>query len=589
MDNSTTLARCVSVLRVDLSEGTLRRNEPAYNGKALEGRIATKPANNYFLNALVTEGYCNSRGGVCSSGEYQRNEIVSDQDVSYYWRTFCLDPQTGQAQSGCVCDESSEDSDFGWYGDSCTCPVPGNVAENLVTQIIPFLSYISIPDITTVARVTTEPIRYDETTTATGCSPVEVWVADTLTAEKKACEFVAGNGWNTFDHWFCYFNRAYVVGVVTVEQAPECVIRVFSEVFSPCGNNTNPYAGRYSANEFYRGPDLNLEPQPIQFAPYGCTTTECMCGPNHSGQLCAYGLSAKRRDEDNELSPRVCGEDTQPARGVLGDRSCECFKTQNFELVGDACECGSSFVAQLGESRVCYAHGTCIAPSFTFGSCQFDLDDLEDDPLNEPFSSSTTFNESVSYTVSDRPTSIWDNGAGDMRSVFTIEGQSWLIDDTDQMIFDNVVGNISLCAPRVRFPLNLTYYCTEFTGQRAISNTTIWRLDENFDFSVQYEQCDPSVFQDTDPLKCSTTQFCKEEWVIAGTMTELDVQGSEINEIKTCIAGMVWEPLAGEDLVLQTGFYQNVSVICAVAFQEEANGTDVVEFVQGVVLDCSDP
>ena len=589
LDNSTTLARCVSVNRVDLSEGLLRRIEPAYNGKAMECRVATKPANNFFINTLTTEGFCNGRGSCCSSGEVDRNQLVTDQDVSFYWRTTCLDPVDGTARSGCVCDKTSEDKPYGWTGDSCTCPFPGDLASDLVTQIELQTSYVSFRFETVVARVRTAPVRYDSTTTATGCTPLGVFVADTITSTRSDCVFREGNGWNTEDYWDCFFNRGLVVGVTTVEQTPECEITVNSQVFNPCGNNTNPYAGRYSANEFYRGPDLSLEEQPIQFAPFGCTTTECMCDQDHSGELCAFGISSKRRDEDNEFSSRVCGEDTQPARGRLGDLECECFKTPDFGMVGDACECANTFVPQLGRSELCYAHGTCIAPSFTYGRCQFDIDDLETDPLVQPFSQQTVLNRSVEYTIDLRNSSLWDNGEGDLRSVFTIDGYSWLIDSGDTFVFSSVQGNVSMCAPRVRFPLNMTYTCTEFTSQRAISNTTIWAIDVSETFQETYEQCDPSVFDESDPLKCSTVQFCKEEWVEAGTVTLVDFDNTPNLDLRKCISRMVWRPLEGEDEVLQTGFYQNVSVICADAFVAQANATAVADFVLGIVFDCSDP
>lgn len=589
VDNSTSLARCESVLRVDLSEGELRRNEPAYNGKAMECRIATKPANNYFINTLVTEGFCNGRGYCCSSGEVDRNQLVTDQDVSYYWRTVCLDPADGSAISGCACDKTSEDKVYGWSGESCTCPTPGDQADGLITEILFQLSYVEFPNPTVVARVTTSAVRYDSTTTASGCTPTNVFVSDTLNSVRRDCVYVEGNGYNIFPYWNCFFNIGSLVGVETVEQSPECNINVFTEVFALCGNNTNPYAGRYSANEFYRGPDLNLENQPITYAPLGCTTTECMCGKDHTGELCAYGISAKRRDEDNEFSSRVCGEDTQPARGTLGERGCRCFKTPDFELVGEACECTQVFVPQLGEDKLCWAHGTCIPPSFTYGRCEYDILDLEEDPLNAPFSEVTSLNRSVEYIVADREPSIWDGGMGDLRSVFTIDGHSWLIDADDTFVFDNVFGNISLCAPRERFPLNLTYFCTEFNAQRAISNTTIWFIDGDDQFTVSYEQCDPSVFDESDPLKCSSTQFCKESWVEQGFFTLADIDNSYNFDIRRCIAGMVWRADPLNDEILQTGFYQNTTVICAEAYTQQTNTTNLAEFVYGIVFDCSDP
>lgn len=584
LEESTTLSRCECILRTDLSEGLIRRNEPAMNGKACEGRVAVKPAQNFFVNGLVTEGYCNSHGTVCSSGEGQRDEIVEGQDVSFYWRTVCLSEALGDPISGCACDN-------GWTGDSCTCPIPEDRALDLVVLRDTNLNYIEFMQETTVAYVAVRPVRYDSTTIAAGCTAVSVSTSAGLRTEKQTCEFQAGNGWNTEDRWFCYFNKNYFVEVQTLETLPECEIEVFSDTFSPCGNFTNPTSGRFSANEFNRGQTLVLEKQPIQYAPFGCTTSECMCDENHTGGKCRFAISSLRRDEDGEFSARVCGEDSEPARGEAraDEDSCKCLETFDFNFVGGACQCANQYVPQLGERVPCNAHGDCIEPSFPLGMCGFDVDDLEGDSLSTPFSFATEYNVSRVYTVQERNPSIWDNyGEGDRRSVFTIEGRSWLFETGDQLVFDSVFGNISTCAPRVRFPLNLTYECGVNSPVRGLANVTIWSLDTSFDFSESYELCDPSVFNDLDPSKCSVGQFCKEEWILKGSINETDVQSTLQQELRQCISRMVWQPIPSSLDILESGFYENVHAICAEAPDPDQNNTEIIEFSYDL-FDCSNP
>ena len=135
-----------------------------------------------------------------------------------------------------------------------------------------------------------------------------------------------------------------------------------------------------------------------------------MCDPNHVGSGCRGGVTALTEDTDGRFSPRICGETTSPKRGEWDfvEKECKCLSVTTAGLVGfgglprgvfeanSSCACSSFYVQvhlpdqrqrrrltskkqERGVYMQCNGHGTCIQPSFPWGTCSFDLADNEAD------------------------------------------------------------------------------------------------------------------------------------------------------------------------------------------------------------------
>lgn len=576
VDAGSTLARCEPRQRLDLFS---RKFEPAFHGKSNEGRAPVKPAEDYFVNELVTETICNNRGTLCGSGEAERNIFVSGQDASFAWRSICIE-KDGGIVSGCVCDNERT-------GEACTCVTPRDLSFGVTVLAQNDLNYVKFQRKVRVLRVE-----------VSGCNALEVSVRSGLEQGITQCDFVPGDGFFIPDSWDCHDAYNILVVAKTEFLLEHCEIKTFSEYFNPCGNHTNPTAGRFYANEFYRGGTggVDLEPQSMKFAPFGCTSTECMCGPDNTGRLCSMGISGYRSDDQlsgGGLTARVCGEDTLPARGKPFSASsakygCECFSTVDFRFIGEHCECAAGFVPELGEEKVCFGQGTCVKPRFPWGMCEFDLDDINEDFLAKPFTQKIAVNDTTFYLVENRPPFVHSDQSGeeDTRSVFSIDGRSWMFEEGDLLEFHTVSGNISTCAPRVRFPLRLKYQCSDKTPQRAVANVTIWSLPHTVagTIVITHQVCDPSAFPPS-PYACETSQFCKESWIERGGFNETDINFVGSLELRKCIAQMSWRPLEGSTDVLETGTYDNAHAICAKAYPRTL---EVIE-TPFTLYDCSNP
>ena len=143
---------------------------------------------------------------------------------------------------------------------------------------------------------------------------------------------------------------------------------------------------------------LYLGNQPLEYAPYGCTSTACMCNANYTGQSCTVGVSGYRLDVFDRVYPAICGNDLLPPRGIdihgsagsysSVDSTCLCQQISaasgsDGSFYGRACECEQFLIE--GVMVPCAGHGMCVEASFQDGRCADDLSDEVADPLNEPF------------------------------------------------------------------------------------------------------------------------------------------------------------------------------------------------------------
>ena len=93
--------------------------EPNFNGKACTSVVPYKPYKSISKNGPIVSSVCNNRGVSCNFGEREGNVFVGDEGADE-----CLG-----ATVGCVCTECDDLFCFG--GESCTCPIPLDLAKGL--------------------------------------------------------------------------------------------------------------------------------------------------------------------------------------------------------------------------------------------------------------------------------------------------------------------------------------------------------------------------------------------------------------------------------------------------------------------------
>jgi hypothetical protein len=541
-ENGTTISRCVCHYRTNPWNNNL---EKAMDGKACTCQNPLLPYKNYELNGGINTGICNSRGTCCASGEIQANQRVPGQDTSLQFRETCTNNDL-TAKEGCVCDN-------GFTGNACTCPSPFDVAVDLPIVNSNFRAYVDLKTLYFVERVETGVPLFSAGT----CTVTAVTTQNALNRITTNCTYNPGNTWSIIPHWNCnVLNTTQFVVLNTAEETPSCTIKVFSKYFPPCGFNTLPYSGRFFDTTRNRGIDLNTEVQTINFAPKGCTNTECMCDSLFTGKLCAYGISSKRQDLDGNFTSRTCGETTLPARGTQGEDACECFKNNELVFTNKSCECA------LVNGELCAAHGTCRLSNFALGFCEKDTSDYLNDPLSNPYSNVTQ--SIIPFTTF----TLTSNG------IFTVNNQSWLFYFGQSVTFDIVSDEINICQPLIRYPLNMEYICPEDVDPPRRAIAQVWELthDEFENTVIVTETCDPSAYEGD--LACLTRLYCNPRWNLTLPSGQLP-----------CIYNQSWSLDLSDENILLSGNYTDVVVLCGTA---NATSSSTQLFPYGV-LDCSNP
>jgi hypothetical protein len=601
VESATNLGVCRCVDRVNLDPDSILSVEPAYNGAACTCRKALLPPPGQQIGVTISTGYASGHGTCCPSGERQDEEIVDGAAKPLYVRNECFAPD-GSTINGNVCDN-------GYAGEACTCPEPFDVAAKSVVGVFAFTSYVDLGVRTRVVVAIVGPNLVLRTLETPACTIQNVATADSLVATRTPCVFDATPTFGP-PRWLCAPPDAFAqfVVVTTLELEPTCEIAVFSDFFPPCGHHGLPYAGAFFSNPTYRGIQKYEEPQPIVYAPYGCTNTACMCEPNYTGENCAYGVSGVRPSTNGTVR-MVCGESTLPARGAVGDDACECASitvTDRFGIAGqvrglffgDACECAATYVKTLGRREPCAAHGTCVRVRMPLGQCDYDLADLAADPLSAPFTGVFGVPFVVpTYRFEARDNSSWDLGLGDRRSVLQIDGFSWLVAVGQVFNVSSLTYGVNSCANTVKLPVNITYTCAADGGtqapERAIAQIEVWVLDtlcppgdetpSCFFTTKTTQTCDPARY--APPFLCDTQTYCLESWVLENQIDPTFGFVSTDLEKSKCIGRQIWEPL-GDDEILVSAEYRDVWIMCANATALNPQANDV-----GAVgnLDCSNP
>jgi len=529
--------------------------------------------NDFQLNGDIVERFCNGIGTACNSGERYAEQRLNELFITLFGRQTCraLD---GSLLTGCVCPT-------GWTGLACTCPSPPNQLNPILYRKTisnaPFAVYALLPVVTQVNRVIINSF---------GCPAITFVLIQNGDGPLIPCT-VFPDSLNLT--WGCSNVPATRVILESNYDPIQCSVQAFSDWYPPCGNNTNPTAARFPANEFMRGFGFEQRPQTSNFGVYGCTHTECKCNPNYSGRLCAAAVSAFRYDLDLlDVSRVFCGDSTLPKRGQVGTNGiCDCFARQGITdsiFAGEACELETVYQPN-GTWAMCNGRGFPVPRSMPYGTCAFDLADSAADPLSAPFLgvSSVESNASSLYTITSNM-SVVQLSTGKFWGFYV--GQTLLLDGLQLLPNQTSVAYCGY-AP---LPINMTYVCQGSTSIRAPTrlqaNITLWTV--NF-------LCDPRV--DIGTLACYTTitstateqvlvagktSFCSPTWASAIDYSYIGWGNLDYS----CIHSVSWYvSTQWAEEILPTGTYQDTLPLCVSLTGETLTQTNIAIGV----LDCSDP
>jgi len=164
---------------------------------------------------------------------------------------------------------------------------------------------------------------------------------------------------------------------------PACAIEAYETTSDICGipSSVNPFSARFYDLQHTNNQTHHYFTTPIAESVQGCTLTECMCGPNHSGRLCSNRVTSIRFEASLDASTLptgtnpayrrvLCGETTEESRGVVSGTTgtCECNAFSGTDahtdhFMGTGCQC----VQHNG--KTCAGHGTCYSPVMPYGRC----------------------------------------------------------------------------------------------------------------------------------------------------------------------------------------------------------------------------
>lgn len=370
------LGVCRCDTRLDLRPGsTYLTQEPNFDGLGCEAMVPIAPNRGHHVSIITR--MCNGNGFTCPSGLSFREQILDETTRSLVGRQQCLDPRTKELLGGCVCFP-------GYTGLSCTCDSPRNVfIPQTLFEETPTQVYGKLALRTTVRRVVIVgecPIL-----------PTSIRVRDGSGDQNpRACYSMSFNNRT----WYCdSIPGDFIILAHDTFSPLNCLVEVFSDWFHPCGNNTNPFAGAFTNNEFHDDWAFHRVPQSAKFAVHGCITSSCFCDANHGGKLCRAGKSGFRYDFDmSAIHAQYCGEDYLPPRGWVDPDTgyCKCAQRARdnsvfvSRFVGDSCELEEVYDVARDAYVLCNGEGSPMRASFPAGYCEFDLLDWRADPLVSP-------------------------------------------------------------------------------------------------------------------------------------------------------------------------------------------------------------
>lgn len=572
VEESLNIGQCVCIKRTDMNPDAIIKEIPAFDGGACESPVAQVLPDGYQLNGGNVARFCNGRGTDCPSGERADEQRIDESYLTLYGRETCRN-EHGDLMSGCVCDE-------GWSGLACTAPVPKSLTGKLnyrVNGLPPgrVQVYSILAHRSRIRRVTVEK--------STNCPvPNEIFILDGSNPIGMRCDPIVVDNRT----WNCYDNIGTRIVIGSTVDPLACRIRTFDDWFPPCGNFTNPTAGRFPANEINRDFKFHKQPQVSDFGPNGCTEAECMCDPNHTGALCKYGVSAVRYDYDmRDHHLEVCGEGTLPKRGTVGPNGCVCNLREGLthsRFTGEACELEEVYVED-NVWAMCNNAGIPIKAKFPYGTCAFDLLDEQTDALSQPF-----LGVNPEVTDANQVFTVLNT------SIIRLEnGKYWQFYQGQRLRLEGlqINGNgttVKTCDLRSPLPLNMTYVCEGSLStnrpQRLKGNVTLLSIDYRCDLS---DVGTPSCYF-TNNKRISATDaelipYCPSTWTTTINYSAL----GWITQFQCIVASTyLWtidDKYVEEALV--SGYYPNIQLQC-VSLEGESLTDKGLAYG---VFDCSNP
>lgn len=373
---------------------TLERNiltqdiVPSFDGKGCSCATAIPPWKGFAKNGAISSEFCNHHGTCCPHGETYFNPF------GYKYDSVCYDAFSGDPLEGCSCDN-------GKGGPVCVCTTPFNLIEN-----VKFLSFNNGD----LYYKDAGRLIFGRYVNIIGCGdgPILAWMSNEV---GKSSRSVSCNFNDRFGIYFCDISTAYQFLVVKgIDLTEPCITEVYDEFFEYCGRNetVNPFSGLYYAIANYQSPNINIRNPSVEYSPFGCGYTDCMCNSLYGGANCGYGVSAIRyitTESVTQLTKIYCGQQISLAnfinpvagRGYLGDDgNCTCNPITNVDYSGlsgsvnqyfsdKACEIAQVYNSDKDAIYKCAGHGIPISSSFPYGECEEDKDRYETDSLYYPF------------------------------------------------------------------------------------------------------------------------------------------------------------------------------------------------------------
>ncbi len=397
VDNGTNLGVCECAQRSNIIE---KIQEISFDGKACSCEKPIIPAKGDTKNGLIISALCNHRGTCCPFGQSFNNPLIGDPYASECYET------NGSMKNGCSCEN-------GFGGESCTCPVPFDLAKNRIKETKYFGSIL-------VTYVNLGSKQFVKFVKFIGCEPTSVEIANDIGKKELDGTNIKCVYNDESLLYECGGDEAFQF-IVYIGSGQCTAIEAYEKIYQFCGEvgSGNLFSGRFYAIPTYRSRTSHLLQQYTQVSTYGCTNTDCFCSPGHGGKLCAARVSSIRDIEVIENDEIVlsrtnlyCGEsvlvpvisDDVRGRGYINEiyNNCTCNAISNVDatgrigsvqekFTGSACECATGYNKNRDRVETCSGHGTCISATFPYGKCEADIINLEADALATPFVEKTSF------------------------------------------------------------------------------------------------------------------------------------------------------------------------------------------------------